>query len=207
VYYVDKERGWSVAAGGTFIPREFRVSEDFVSPEWAQLAESAVRQAGPVPKTPYRFLSTTFLALPEMFQAMLASARGDLTRATAQLQLDSRDEVMMVTQACCVLNCANVETRDFLPNPRLNAARLAKGKQPFFTYKVLQLEDTTPAKSVSAGGTHAAPRAHLRRGHIRHLASGRDVWVRNTLVNAGTSAGVVVKDYRLSPPDDGKAPL
>jgi hypothetical protein len=33
-------------------------------------------------------------------------------KAFAQIMLDSRDETMMLVQACSVINCANVQTAD-----------------------------------------------------------------------------------------------
>jgi hypothetical protein len=44
-------------------------------------------------------------------------------------------------------------------------------------------------------GTHASPRLHWRRGHIRHL-SDRTTWVRPTLVG-GDEGGTVLHDYRV----------
>lgn len=35
------------------------------------------------------------------------------------------------------------------------------------------------------GGTHASPRTHLRRGHWRHLANGKVVWIQPTYINLG----------------------
>ena len=45
------------------------------------------------------------------------------------------------------------------------------------------------------GGTHASPRVHLRRGHIRKIADGRTVWVQACVV--GSKHGMVLKDYKL----------
>lgn len=47
------------------------------------------------------------------------------------------------------------------------------------------------------GGTHASPRLHWRRGHIRHLRSGRKVPVRPTLVGLA-ERGFIDKDYAVS---------
>lgn len=46
------------------------------------------------------------------------------------------------------------------------------------------------------GGSHASPRTHLRRGHIRqHPTAGR-IWVNSCVVNP-TAIGTVNKDYRI----------
>ena len=41
-----------------------------------------------------------------------------------------------------------------------------------------------PKPATAKGGTHASPRPHDRRGHPRHLKSGRTVWVRDCKINA-----------------------
>jgi hypothetical protein len=116
--------------------------------------------------------------------------------------LNANDEVTMMIQACSVLNCANVTTVDMRAEPVINRKRIARGKQPFFSYKVLQLsaEPQTHAVATVTGkkGTHASPRMHLRRGHLRRLES-KSIWVRHTMVNAGSKLGAVVKDYRINP--------
>jgi hypothetical protein len=87
----------------------------------------------------------------------------------ARLTYDANDEVHMAIQACAVLNCADVGTVDVHPKPAMNARRLAMRRPPFFTYKVLQLATGKAAASGKGSGPHAAPRTHLRRGHIRRL--------------------------------------
>ena len=51
----------------------------------------------------------------------------------------------------------------------------------------------------SLGGTHASPRVHMRRGHVRKYQDGRKTWVRPTLVNAhkADQAGAVIHDYEV----------
>ena len=44
--------------------------------------------------------------------------------------------------------------------------------------------DVAPKPATAKGGTHASPRPHDRRGHPRHLKSGREVWVRTEVSNA-----------------------
>lgn len=78
----------------------------------------------------------------------------------------------------------------------MNMKREKKGKQPIFSYKVLVV-DPGNTKSVRGGGkgTHASPRVHLRRGHIRRLPKG-NIWV-NAAVVGDKSKGMVVKDYAV----------
>lgn len=113
--------------------------------------------------------------------------------------LDSHDEITMLIQACSVINCANVSMVDIGVPTALNRKRQEKGKQPFFSYKVLQLSDARRESRTGDGGSrHASPRLHLRRGHLRRLAS-KVVWGRPSMVNPGSRIGVVLKDYAVPP--------
>lgn len=139
-----------------------------------------------------------FHVLPEAFQQSLSSF-DCLDDALAQLgHFDTRDEIQMVVQACSVLNCANVGTAKIEAPVALNKKRMATGKQPFFSYHVLQLSGTShSADGVRHNGTHASPRMHLRRGHLRRLAD-KTVWISASVVNANSPRGVVVKDYQIN---------
>lgn len=120
-------------------------------------------------------------------------------KTNAQIFVDSNDEVLVLLQACSVLNCANITTASIDAAPALNKKRQASGKQPFFSYKVLQLsEDRKTSCRAGAGGQHVSPRMHLRRGHLRRLEH-KTVWVRPAMVNAATTHGVVAKDYAVTP--------
>lgn len=88
-----------------------------------------------------------------------------------------------------------------LPAPmKLNKKRAKKNRVPMFEYKVLDIVadilQAAPAAKPHQGGTHASPRMHKRRGHIRHLRSGRTTWVRNMIVGKPT-AGTVEKEYSV----------
>lgn len=98
-----------------------------------------------------------------------------------------------------VLRCVNVKTEQHAPDAKLNRKRAIAGKCPVFEYKTLAINVPNDRRNgTPGGGTHASPRLHLRRGHIRRLADGRFVWVRNTIVGA-IDKGVVFKDYMLRP--------
>ncbi|PYB76676.1 hypothetical protein DMX11_11070 [Pseudomonas sp. LB-090624] len=74
----------------------------------------------------------------------------------------------------------------------LNMKRKAKGKTPFFNYRVLQVE-APRSGAASMGGHHASPRGHLRRGHIRRLQD-RMVWVRPAFVSPSATGEMIHKD-------------
>lgn len=95
-----------------------------------------------------------------------------------------------------VLSCSNVFI-EAIPAPKaVNKKRIAKGNLPLYEYKILTL--TTDEKRSSqgpGGGTHASPRVHLRRGHIRRLRD-KKIWINATVVG-NRKAGMVVKDYEV----------
>lgn len=198
IYWGPDAKKWSVPLGGGFVPYENtvqRLSLDESMPA-TRIANQALIDAGQVKESALQFRAEPFVLLPELYEATLASY-GSQEKVFAQIILDVHDEVMVLVQACSVLNCANVTTADIPPAAALNKKRQASGKQPFFTYKVLQVaEERRGGASSGNGGAHAMPRMHLRRGHLRHLES-KTIWVRPTTVNAGTKLGTVAKDYAL----------
>ena len=68
-----------------------------------------------------------------------------------------------------------------------------KGIPPLYTYHTLVLKPRVEP-GPPLGGTHASPRAHLRRGHFRHYKSGKVVWVEAHAVG-DKKLGLVHKDY------------
>lgn len=102
-----------------------------------------------------------------------------------------------LTMAFEVFSCCNVKTIENLPPKFINAKRIAKGKVPFFSYRTLCImPDAGKAQNGKGGGTHASPRLHLRRGHIRRLGD-RRVWVKSSLVG-DKSKGFAGKDYTVT---------
>lgn len=69
------------------------------------------------------------------------------------------------------------------PNPS-NPKRVAKGKKPLFDWKVIDVTAThiVPEGSAPTGRTHASPRRHVRRGHLRKYKSGKLIWIREMMV-------------------------
>lgn len=96
-----------------------------------------------------------------------------------------------------VMACSNVRTRDHQPDAALNKKRAKAGKVPLVSYKTLEIvvPNTRYEGGGPGGGTHASPRVHLRRGHIRKIADGKTVWVQACVV--GSKHGMVLKDYKL----------
>jgi len=97
-----------------------------------------------------------------------------------------------------ILNCSNVSTVIHHPSAKENRRRIAAGKVPFFSYRTLHVEasNRTTHLYVDGQGSHASPRLHLRRGHIRRLDELRTTWVSSCMVG-DASLGFAAKGYRL----------
>jgi hypothetical protein len=74
-----------------------------------------------------------------------------------------------------------------------NRRKIAQGKAPTYTWTTVHIKPSAP-RSESCGGTHASPRLHDRRGHLRRLRSGRNVWVKPCKVG-DAGRGAVWHDY------------
>lgn len=100
-----------------------------------------------------------------------------------------------LTQFVAATRCSNVQTEMQLPPEKLNRKRAAAGKVPFFSYHVLKLEPARASSSQAGLGSHASPRVHLRRGHVRRLPQ-KLAWV-NACVVGNKALGMVSKDYEV----------
>lgn len=103
-----------------------------------------------------------------------------------------------VVNLICTLSCSNAHIEDHpdKPSKLKNDLRKKKNKLPFFEFKILTIDsgkskNSEPGKST--GGSHASPRVHLRRGHIRKLPT-KNVWV-NACVVGDKSKGEITKEY------------
>lgn len=76
-----------------------------------------------------------------------------------------------------------------------NRRKIAQGKTPTYDWTTVYIEPVKE-RSESKGGTHASPRLHDRRGHLRRLRSGRNVWVKPCKVG-DASKGAVWHDYAI----------
>jgi len=136
LYWGPEHKRWTVALGGAFVPYGMdidKVNFDDAPPA-TKIANAAKVAAGHAHAKSMQIRSEPFPILPEFYQQAIATY-GSREKANAQIILDSHDEVMVLIQACSVINCANVSTADIEAPAALNKKRQASGKQPFFTYK------------------------------------------------------------------------
>ncbi len=111
--------------------------------------------------------------------------------------IESFTALMIIFKAIEVINCSNITVKDSKVPKFINQKRKAKGKLPLYSYKTLHLDFEEKEVTKSGNGTHASPRVHLRRGHIRKLPSGKTTWVQACVVG-DKSKGVVHKDYSVA---------
>lgn len=94
---------------------------------------------------------------------------------------------------------AKKSTQAHVPSVKrgLTSDRLVKkGKPPLYDYRTVVIDPIKPAKREHLGGTHASPRQHDRRGHMRRLPGGRQVWVKPCRVG-DAALGTVFHDYEV----------
>lgn len=116
---------------------------------------------------------------------------------TGNEDTDATSIVFQIATILELLKCKNVYTQNnSMPNIIKN--RIKNKKLPTYSYKTLILfdEEKTVSKN-SNSGTHASPRVHLRRGHIRRLPNGNTIWV-NECVVGDKEKGMVHKDYKIT---------
>jgi len=106
------------------------------------------------------------------------------------------NNVLIILKFIQLLNCSNITTETHQPSEKLNKKRLKRGKLPLFEYKTLVLPGTHVQAQEHQGGSHASPRWHVRRGHIRRLQNGNEIWVESCSVGS-IKTGIINKDYRV----------
>ena len=80
-------------------------------------------------------------------------------------------------------------------NKAINARRIAKGKKPLYDWRTV-IVSPKKSQAESLGGTHASPRLHDRRGHLRKYRSGKTGWVKPCKVG-NSEIGTVFHDYEV----------
>ena len=96
------------------------------------------------------------------------------------------------------LTCKNVKQSIHQEARKNNDKWVRLGKLPMYETKVLTIDTTEKEYIGSSGGSgrsHASPRQHLRRGHIRKLESG-NIWVNSCVVGSAEN-GRLDKSYKV----------
>ena len=111
----------------------------------------------------------------------------DLPRDVAEIMLATMSKWLETMDAGCE------SYKPEIKNTFTNRRKFAAGKMPTYDWRTVVIGPKT-ARGESQGGTHASPRLHDRRGHLRRLANGKNVWVKSCKVG-DASKGVVFHDY------------
>lgn len=77
------------------------------------------------------------------------------------------------------------------------AERRAIANNPATHYWTVKIK-ARYAEALKLGGSHASPRLHWRRGHVRRYGTGTQAWVRPHLVGS-VEGGVILHDYEARP--------
>ncbi len=194
VFYVDASSHWAIPPYGVVIPARKSLGTPAMAATTAEIYGEKV--PAEMKRLPLE-MHPTFL-LPEYAHELEATESTNHVLAT--VAQDNHDESRAILNLIEILSCKNVTTETISAPKALNKKREAKGKTPIFEYKVLMLDlpDERAKSAQSSGGTHASPRIHLRRGHIRRLPN-KNVWV-NAAVVGNRKTGVIVKDYSIPKP-------
>ena len=104
-----------------------------------------------------------------------------------------------VLELCEALACSNVSApiANRVP-PAVAQSRRKKGKLPIYEMRVLTIDtavEQSHAGNKPVTGRHGV-KQHLRRGHVRNLASGLKIWV-NACVVGDPNKGVVDKSHAV----------
>lgn len=110
---------------------------------------------------------------------------------------DMGNAVIAVMELVEALSCKNVEQTVYQEVSKTNAQRIKSGKLPIYETKILTIKASEPklSKQGISTGTHASPRQHLRRGHIRRLETS-NIWV-NACVVGNKENGIINKSYNV----------
>jgi hypothetical protein len=131
------------------------------------------------------------------FFASIRDAKGWRNDAEYEEIAASSFILRSVYELCEALSCTNVSHEPIEKiNPAVNARRVRDGKLPLYeTHRLVINAGKQSSISGVSGSSHASPRQHLRRGHIRRLPSG-NIWV-NSCVVGSAELGVVKKEYAI----------
>jgi hypothetical protein len=141
----------------------------------------------------YRLESTGefgWMYIPGIDKSALSALPEDMQNEAKMPQ-----EVAIILNFLHVLNCGNMDFKNNMPPLALNRKRIKSGKLPLYEFKTLMLKPNK-LNPVDNGGSHASPRLHLRRGHIRNFRNGKKTWVRACAVGS-KKLGVIHKDYKF----------
>jgi hypothetical protein len=195
IFFADALGLWTAVAGAFFLPYE---SEWSAAPGAASGFRAAAIKSGQIPRRVAEGPAISGGIIP-----LMPDAINDVDRMFGaeqvldSLSADLMDECNAYEDLCFAIRCGNVEVEKHLAPEKLNRSRRARGKPPLKDFQVLKLASHQGGGALGycAGGS---PRAHLRRGHVRHLrhlGPNRITWVNAAMVRG--RGGFVDKAYAV----------
>lgn len=144
---------------------------------------------GPVGKKPIRMPSMIYLIDADQIRYGGLDDKETIEKEVAEL---------MLAMVGCWYRALENKCETYKPeikNTFTNRRKIAQGKMPTYDWCTV-LIGAKSNKKESKGGTHASPRLHDRRGHLRHLHNGKNVWVKSCKVGS-VELGAVFHDYKF----------
>lgn len=177
-FYDNRDKEWKHTAAGAFYPYDINVDSDQIG-----LAGRPIN------------------VFPDLLQYhYIYQHNGNRETLLQQIWHDISYETWCVLQACCVLNCENISTRDIVPPAKIQKHRVKNKQAPLYIYKTLEIKATGVGydSQNSASGSGSSKKTHLRRGHLRRLQSKKVIWVKSAIVGAANqNKGQIHKDYAI----------
>jgi len=146
------------------------------------------------------FAQTRISSLMTTFKPMWLSQDGSgFNKMDDELEVKfSQETVNDLVALVAMLDAEGIERREEIAPNRLNEKRIKRGKPPIKDCTTIFIKvgkKVVKASGENIHGTHASPRCHWRRGHLRHLPSGEIVKVRPCMVNVGSGEEPANKNY------------
>ena len=110
----------------------------------------------------------------------------DFSSNTDAIKLDTAQFYNFLFYFTMLLNTKSVKCEEVEIPDKLQKARERKGKPKLSNYILV----SNPTVVRNSSGTHASPRPHWRRGHVRHWGEKR-IPIPPVIVNAAKRTGLV----------------
>lgn len=185
VFYNDQFKIWSISRLSIYLPKE----KIFIKGDREEYKKDVGRY--PILPEPWKFITATF----DLTTGKYISGQDVKNDAFAYNCFSQYLPDMTAMTQCFHSLRANAlldEVTHFSSSKKRKHQKKGVGG---FSYYVLRLP---PAKnqniSKNGSGSHASPRFHIRRAHIRKLSSGELTFVRQCFVG-DKEKGIVNKDY------------
>ena len=138
---------------------------------------------------------------PQRFPTMVYLVEGDMLRYGSMddgVELEKDVAELMLAYVGNWLESLSLRNEAYVPVVQqtfTNRRKMAQGKTPTYDWTTVIVEPVKP-RQENQGGTHASPRLHDRRGHLRRLQNGKTCWVKPHKVG-DASKGTVFHDYAI----------